>query len=615
MSSTVPKLHKSQHNQQFHRRVFGKLLNDKGYSRQNLMELTLHEKSGTCTIYKYGRGLQKWNCASRTSGDRIVSSLDKSMLLRPKRRLIFWRLGVNYSIMTDSIHTIILLFAVIMTVVISENTVLASQRDSVKQKNSNNLSSNLPTGSVTDTNSNFDSINEGNTIRSKDNASSGNPSINVSLAAADIRNKASYATLSPISSSTTLVTVGISTTVSNSLYNGSVQKNTTTYYSGPSIVNRNVIEVTEDTRNGPYFDKAASKNITALLGKTAYLNCRVKNLGNKTMLLQVSWVRHRDIHLLTVGRYTYTSDQRFRAIHQPQTEDWILQIKYPQHRDSGIYECQVSTTPHMSHYIHLNVVEPSTEIIGAPDLYIESGSTINLTCVILNSPEPPAYIFWNHNNAIINYDSPRGGVSVVTNKGETTTSFLLIKSARPSDSGHYQCNPSNAKPKSVTVHVLNGVSHSVSRGVPSSNAARGTSISSNVPKSLSPSVHVNVLMYLSICQVVYANIGSSWDQDGRHLKQLVVWVLNLLVLLATEVLGKQVKRRKFGMIRNCGCYFTDIQLKRNVQLQQSISDNNSDNGEVTLRNLVYKTTIFNSMKHFNDVQIMFDRLIFEPDIR
>lgn len=34
---------------------------------------------------------------------------------------------------------------------------------------------------------------------------------------------------------------------------------------------------------GPYFDKQASKNVTALLGKTAYLNCRVKNLGNKTV--------------------------------------------------------------------------------------------------------------------------------------------------------------------------------------------------------------------------------------------------------------------------------------------------------------------------------------------
>ncbi|KAG5672143.1 hypothetical protein PVAND_002297 [Polypedilum vanderplanki] len=209
-------------------------------------------------------------------------------------------------------------------------------------------------------------------------------------------------------------------------------------------------------RSGPYFDVAASKNVTALLGKTAYLNCRVKNLGNKTMLLQVSWVRHRDIHLLTVGRYTYTSDQRFKSIHHPHSEDWMLQIKYPQHRDSGIYECQISTTPHMSHFIHLNVVEPSTEIIGAPDLYIESGSTINLTCVVHNSPEPPAFIFWNHNNAIISYDSPRGGVSVITEKGETSTSFLLIQNARPSDSGQYQCNPSNAKSRSVTVHVLNG---------------------------------------------------------------------------------------------------------------------------------------------------------------
>lgn len=36
---------------------------------------------------------------------------------------------------------------------------------------------------------------------------------------------------------------------------------------------------------GPYFDISASRNVTALVGSTAYLNCRVKNLGNKT----VSW--------------------------------------------------------------------------------------------------------------------------------------------------------------------------------------------------------------------------------------------------------------------------------------------------------------------------------------
>lgn len=46
------------------------------------------------------------------------------------------------------------------------------------------------------------------------------------------------------------------------------------------------------SRSGPYFDKVASKNVTALLGKTAYLNCRVKNLGNKTVSTLSESVQH-----------------------------------------------------------------------------------------------------------------------------------------------------------------------------------------------------------------------------------------------------------------------------------------------------------------------------------
>ncbi|XP_004537255.1 uncharacterized protein LOC101453542 isoform X2 [Ceratitis capitata] len=408
-------------------------------------------------VAKYCLELQKRKYTTRTVENRLTKL--KSKVSTSTCSVTLWRLAVKYKLRQDSVHMMIILFAVIMSVVISENTALASQRDSIKQKNPNNLSTNLnaiPTGGgigTSATNGNFANGNPNNNKHGGNDIS--NQRNNTTTVTSDYGGN--YLTTSATTTqSTATATMTVPSNTSSAVYNGTAQKNSGAFLSGTSVMNRNTIELTEDARNGPYFDKAASKNITALLGKTAYLNCRVKNLGNKTMLLQVSWVRHRDIHLLTVGRYTYTSDQRFRAIHQPQTEDWILQIKYPQHRDSGIYECQVSTTPHMSHYIHLNVVEPSTEIIGAPDLYIESGSTINLTCVILNSPEPPAYIFWNHNNAIINYDSPRGGVSVVTNKGETTTSFLLIKSARPSDSGHYQCNPSNAKPKSVTVHVLNG---------------------------------------------------------------------------------------------------------------------------------------------------------------
>lgn len=58
----------------------------------------------------------------------------------------------------------------------------------------------------------------------------------------------------------------------------------------------------------------------------------------------------------------------------------------------------------------------------------------------------------------INFDSPRGGISLVTEKGVLTTSRLLVQKAIQSDSGVYTCDPSNANPTSVRVHILNGKS-------------------------------------------------------------------------------------------------------------------------------------------------------------
>jgi hypothetical protein len=43
---------------------------------------------------------------------------------------------------------------------------------------------------------------------------------------------------------------------------------------------------------------------------------------------------------------------------------------------------------------------PTAEILGAPDLHVDKGSTINLTCIIKYSPEPPAYIFWYHHDEV-----------------------------------------------------------------------------------------------------------------------------------------------------------------------------------------------------------------------
>lgn len=73
-------------------------------------------------------------------------------------------------------------------------------------------------------------------------------------------------------------------------------------------------------------------------------------------MFQVSWMRKRDMHILSAGISTYTSDLRFQVIHPDKSENWTLQIKSPQQRDSGTYECQVSTEPKMSLNYTLNVV-------------------------------------------------------------------------------------------------------------------------------------------------------------------------------------------------------------------------------------------------------------------
>lgn len=73
-------------------------------------------------------------------------------------------------------------------------------------------------------------------------------------------------------------------------------------------------------------------------------------------MLQVSWMRKRDMHILSAGTLMYTSDLRFQVIHPDKSENWTLHIKSPQQRDSGVYECQVSTEPKMSLNYSLNVV-------------------------------------------------------------------------------------------------------------------------------------------------------------------------------------------------------------------------------------------------------------------
>lgn len=73
-------------------------------------------------------------------------------------------------------------------------------------------------------------------------------------------------------------------------------------------------------------------------------------------VFQVSWIRKRDLHILTVGILTYTNDQRFQSLHTDGSDEWTLKVTSPQVRDSGTYECQVSTEPKISQAFNLQVV-------------------------------------------------------------------------------------------------------------------------------------------------------------------------------------------------------------------------------------------------------------------
>ena len=98
---------------------------------------------------------------------------------------------------------------------------------------------------------------------------------------------------------------------------------------------------------------------TAQEGGTAFLQCEVHNLGNKS----VSWLRERDRHILTVDRETFISDRRFSALHtRSQISDLVtLSISGVEMSDAGRYQCQVSAQNKISRSVELVVVRPQVQ--------------------------------------------------------------------------------------------------------------------------------------------------------------------------------------------------------------------------------------------------------------
>ncbi|XP_045591404.1 zwei Ig domain protein zig-8 [Procambarus clarkii] len=238
------------------------------------------------------------------------------------------------------------------------------------------------------------------------------------------------------------------------------------------------VGVTDDSGGQkPEFGPAES-TVTVQEGETAKLPCVVLHLNDKS----VTWLRQRDLHILTAGFHTYSADQRFQVVHAEGGTEWTLVVRYSQLRDAGVYECQVNTEPKLSRHVTLRVHEPrptgivtktkvfvanntastkdgnlKVEILGPRELYIEEGSSLTLTCLVTSLRGPSALVYWYHDTSLIDYNSPRGGVNLKIDRGRgETTTRLVVSSVGPGDSGMYSCVPQGSHPATVLVHVQKG---------------------------------------------------------------------------------------------------------------------------------------------------------------
>lgn len=233
----------------------------------------------------------------------------------------------------------------------------------------------------------------------------------------------------------------------------SVLASLTLGYSSPLAGEEPFITWGRANTNTAYFDDSTATNVTAVVGQRAVLPCQVMNLDKR----DVSWIRQRDLHILTVGIYTYTSDDRFKVYHPEGSDEWYLEVDPVTFRDAGVYECQVSTSPKIFLPVLLTVEVQQARIEGPQEVYIQSGSTIKLTCLVNTHSDNVGAVTWYRDAHELDYDSPRGGVSIEIEKTPTrTTSKLFLTRAVKMDSGNYTCAPKFADAAAVMVHVVNG---------------------------------------------------------------------------------------------------------------------------------------------------------------
>jgi hypothetical protein len=69
------------------------------------------------------------------------------------------------------------------------------------------------------------------------------------------------------------------------------------------------------------------------------------------------WTKRKgeQMHLITTGASTYSSDSRY-SIEHVQPNDWQLHVKYVNERDEGHFECSISSVPPLVFVVFLEII-------------------------------------------------------------------------------------------------------------------------------------------------------------------------------------------------------------------------------------------------------------------
>ena len=151
------------------------------------------------------------------------------------------------------------------------------------------------------------------------------------------------------------------------------------------------------------------------------------------------------MEILLHGTEPYINDIRYTGIHDSKEDVWILRIEGVRKKDGGVYECQLSSLPVISHTVNLLVLDTKVDIVGDEELYVQTGSSLTLVCVVENAfLEGNRLVVWNKGKSVIKKES----------LGKSLKSDLTIDNAETSSEGVYECKVPGVGSAHIYLHVL-----------------------------------------------------------------------------------------------------------------------------------------------------------------